>query len=323
MPVRPPLCGVQGLLEILRVNAYYADHFVLPLPPGHRFPMAKYSRLRERVRSELPGVRLIVPAPAADAELLRVHDAGYMQRLATGTLEPAESRRIGFPWSPAMVERSRRSVGATLAAARAALRDGAGVNLAGGTHHAHAALGQGFCVFNDVAVAIRAMQAEGRTGRCAVIDCDVHQGDGTAAIFEADPAVFTFSVHGAGNFPFRKSCSSLDLALPDGSGDEAYLAAVEQGVVAVLAHAPDLVFYVSGADPWEGDRLGRLCVSKAALAERDRRVFSAFRSAGVGVVATMAGGYAPDVEDTVDIHLATVRAALDYGFCGSSTRTSR
>jgi acetoin utilization deacetylase AcuC-like enzyme len=305
------------------VNVYYADQFVLPLPPGHRFPMAKYARLRERVATELPGASLCVAAAASDPELLRVHDAAYLRHLTAGTLPAADARRIGFPWSPQMVERARRSVGATIAAARAALGAGVAVNLAGGTHHAHAGMGQGFCVFNDVAVAIRAMQAEGRARRFAVIDCDVHQGDGTAAVFAGDADVFTFSVHGAGNYPFRKERSSLDIALLDGAGDDAFLAAVGAGLAAALRHEPDLVFYVSGADAWEGDRLGRLSVSKAALAERDRMVLRACGSAGTGVAVTMAGGYAADVEDIVDIHFRTVRAALDQWAAQSSTSSSR
>jgi acetoin utilization deacetylase AcuC-like enzyme len=304
------------------VYVYYADAFVLPLPSGHRFPMAKYARLRHRVAAELTGVRLRVPPAATDLELLRAHEAGYVARVTAGTLPPAAARRIGFPWSPQMIERSRRSVGATIAAARAALDEGVGVNLAGGTHHAHAGLGQGFCVFNDVAVAIRAMQAEGRTRRCAVVDCDVHQGDGTAAIFAGDAEVFTFSVHGAANYPFRKEQSSLDTALPDGAGDADYLAAVAEGVAAALAHDPELVFYVSGADPYEGDRLGRLRVTRDGLAERDRLVFAALRRAGVPVAVTMAGGYAADVDDTVAIHFTTVRTALDHWLEVSSRSSS-
>lgn len=303
------------------VDVYYADHFVLPLPDGHRFPMRKYARLRERVAAELGGVTLHVPAAATDADLLRVHDAAYVHRVVTGTLAPDEIRRIGFPWSPAMVERSRRSVGATMAAARAALRDGAAVNLAGGTHHAFRDRGEGFCVFNDVAVAVRAMQAEGRAGRCAVVDCDVHQGNGTAALFSGDADVFTFSVHGAANFPFRKEASDLDIALPDGAGDGPYLAAVHAGVEAALRHGPDLVFYLAGADAHEDDRLGRLRVTKSALAARDALVFEGFRRAGIAVAVAMAGGYGADVEDTVDIHFQTVRAALES--VRRATMTSR
>lgn len=306
------------------MDAWYADHFVLPLPEGHRFPMLKYSRLRERIAAELPAVRLRVPEPASDDELLRVHAADYLDRVATGTLTAAEIRRMGFPWSRAMVERSRRSVGATIAASRAALESGVGVNLAGGTHHAFADRGEGFCVFNDVAVAVRAMQAEGRVARCAVVDCDVHQGNGTAAIFAGDQRVFTFSVHGAGNFPFRKERSDLDIALPDGAGDDAYLDAVRAGVAAAAERGADLVFYVSGADAWAGDRLGRLSVSVEALAERDEIVFTACAARGIGVTLVMAGGYAVDVEDTVAIHLNSVRAAVrHHGRSGVARSTSR
>jgi acetoin utilization deacetylase AcuC-like enzyme len=304
------------------VNAYYADHFVLPLPDGHRFPMRKYSRLRERIVVELPGVRLAVPAAASDEELLRAHDARYVARVADGTLTAAEIRRIGFPWSQQMVERSRRSVGATVAASRAALEYGAGVNLAGGTHHAFADRGEGFCVFNDVAVAVRTMQAEGRAARMAIIDTDVHQGNGTAAIFAGDADVFTFSVHGDGNFPFRKEAGDLDIALPDGAGDADYLEAVRTGVAAGLEADVDLVYYVSGADAFAGDRLGRLSVSREALAERDRIVFSACEQRSVGVVLVMAGGYASDVEDTVDIHLNSVRSALAYHERRASARST-
>ncbi|HSJ06897.1 MAG TPA: histone deacetylase [Longimicrobiales bacterium] len=294
------------------MKVYYADHFVLPLPAGHRFPMIKYARLRERVAAELPGAVLTVPDAATDAELFRAHDAAYVQRVVTGTLSPAEVRRIGFPWSADMVERSRRSVGATLAASRAALDEGISVNLAGGTHHAYPDRGEGFCVFNDVGVAVRAVQAEAPVRRGAVIDCDVHQGNGTAAILSEDPSTFTFSVHGEGNFPFRKESSDLDIALPDGAGDDAYLSAVEAGLAAAARHAPELVWYLAGADAWEGDRLGRLRVSKGALARRDRLVLDACGDMGAAVAVVMAGGYAADPEDTVDIHFQSVRAAYGH-----------
>jgi acetoin utilization deacetylase AcuC-like enzyme len=289
-----------------RVKIYYADEFVLPLPAGHRFPMQKYALLRQRVTAGLPAAQLLVPDAASDSELLRVHDAAYLQRVITGTLDASEVRRIGFPWSAAMVERSRRSVGATIAASRAALADGAGVNLAGGTHHAFCDRGEGYCVFNDVAVAFRAMQAEGRARRCAIIDCDVHQGNGTAAIFAGDPDVFTFSVHGEHNFPFHKERSSMDIALPDGAGDQEFLGAVACGVAAALSRPVDLVYYVAGADAYARDRLGRLSVSLAGLRERDRIVIGACRSAGVPAVLVMGGGYCATVEDTVAIHYGSV-----------------
>jgi len=302
------------LLRFLAVamHAFYSDHFVLPLPEGHRFPMAKYARLRERVIAD--GV--VAPAdlheaPAASWEALTlVHTADYVAAVATGTLPDGMLRRIGFPWSPAMVERSRRSAGATIAAARAALDDGAAVNLAGGTHHAFADRGEGYCVFNDVAVAARVMQREGRCTRIAVVDCDVHQGNGTAAIFHADPTVFTFSMHGAGNYPFRKEQSDLDVELDDGTDDADYLEALTSHLPAVFApQAPDLVFYLAGADPYAGDRLGRLQLSIDGLAARDAAVFSVCRAHATPVAVVMSGGYAPDIDHIVAIHLNTVRAA--------------
>lgn len=292
------------------MRAFYCDHFVLPLPPGHRFPMEKYRLLREAVERD-GRVRLTVPDAATDAELARAHDAAYVARVVNGALTGREVRQIGFPWSLELVERSRRSVGGTLGAARAALADGVGANLAGGTHHAFADHGEGFCVFNDVAVAVRALQSEGLADRFAVIDLDVHQGNGTAALFRSDPDVFTLSVHGASNYPFRKEAGDRDVALPDGTGDGPYLDAVRAGVAEALATGPDLVFYVAGADPYEHDRLGRLAVTRAGLARRDREVFDACAGAGVPVAVVMSGGYAERVEDTVAIHHATIRAASD------------
>lgn len=272
--------------------------------------MAKYALLRQRVAAELPGCELRMPEAATDGDLLRVHTARYLEAVKGG-LDAAAARRIGFPWSLAMVERSRRSVGGTMGAARAALGAGVAVNLAGGTHHAFADAGEGFCVFNDTAVAARAMQAEGRARRLAVLDLDVHQGNGTAAIFRGDDGVFTASVHGERNYPFRKETSDLDLPLADGATDEAYLAAVDTALRATLASAPDLVFYLSGADPFEGDRLGRLAVTRAGLVERDRRVLEGCARVGIPVAVVMGGGYAAAVEDTVAIHFETIRAALE------------
>ncbi len=275
--------------------------------------MEKYARLRVRVEEAgLGGPEgLRVPEPASDPELTRVHDPGYVRRVATGTLSPAEIRRLGFPWSLQLVERSRRSVGGTLGAARAALERGVGVNLAGGTHHAFPDRGEGFCVFNDVAVAVRAMQAEGHLRRAAVVDLDVHQGDGTAAVFAGDREVFTVSVHGARNYPFRKERSDLDLELDDGAGDDVFLRAVRRGVEAALASRPELVFYVAGADPYEGDRLGRLAVTLQGLEERDRIVLQGCREAGIPVAVVMGGGYAREVDDTVEVHFRTVRRAVE------------
>ena len=292
------------------LKIFYTDHYVLPLPDGHRFPMEKYSLLRERVAGSPLGAGLVDPGAATDAEILRAHDAGYLARVATGTLAPVEVRRIGFPWSPAMVERSRRSSGATLEACRAALADGIAVNLAGGTHHAFRDRGEGYCVFNDSAIAALAMQAERRARRVVVIDCDVHQGNGTAAILADDPSVFTFSIHGANNFPFAKEQSDLDVELPDGTGDEIYLDALRDGLDSGLGRArPDLAIYLAGADPYEGDRLGRLALSKGGLRQRDRLVLETLYHWGIPAAVTMSGGYARRIEDTVDIHFGTVEIA--------------
>lgn len=296
-------------------KAFYTDRFVLPLPEGHRFPMEKYRLLRERVveRGLVRPEDLIVPEAASDEEILRAHDPGYLRRVQSGDLERAEIRRIGFPWSPAMVERSRRSAGATVAACRGALLYGAAVNLAGGTHHAFRDRGEGYCVFNDAAIAARAMQAEGRVERVVVVDCDVHQGNGTAAIFRDDPTVFTFSIHGRNNFPFHKERSDLDVELPDGTGDGEYLAALAEGLDRALGEArADLAIYVSGADPHERDRLGRLALTFAGLRERDRLVFARCRQAGLPVAVAMAGGYGRDVSETVEVHLQTVSEARGY-----------
>lgn len=293
------------------MKLFYADHFVLPLPPGHRFPMEKYSRLRERLLASghFAPDDFRVPDAASDTELLRAHDAGYVQRVVRGTLGHDEIRRIGFPWSEAMVERSRRSAGATLAACRAALADSWAANLAGGTHHAFRDRGEGFCVFNDAAVAALAMRAEGRVERVAIVDCDVHQGNGTASILANRADCFTFSIHGARNFPFDKETSDLDVELPDGTGDEAYLAALDDALALVFRHQPDLVIYLAGADPFEDDRLGRLKLTKAGLAARDERVLTECRRRSLPVAIAMAGGYARQIDDTVAIHAATIDTA--------------
>lgn len=303
------------------MRAYYADHFVLPLPPGHTFPMGKYEKLRDRLVAECPGVRLGQALPATDGELALAHTPRYVDAVAHGYLSAAEQREIGFPWSPRMAERARRSVGATIAAARSALIDGEGVaaNLAGGTHHAQADKGSGYCVFNDAAVAARLMQAEWhrlhrRLLRVAVIDLDVHQGNGTASIFEGDDTVFTLSLHGAKNFPFRKQPGDLDVDLPDGCTDGPYLEALDAALDTLWRHhgdaPPALVFYLAGADPHEGDRLGRLRVTAAGLAERDRRVFDACHQRGIAVAVSMAGGYGRDIDATVDVHLTTLKTAF-------------
>jgi acetoin utilization deacetylase AcuC-like enzyme len=293
------------------MKIYFTDRFVLPLPEGHRFPMRKYELLRKRVEAAELG-ELRVPDAATNEELSRAHDPGYVERVVQGRLEPLEAKRIGFPWSPQLVERSRRSVGATIGACRAALTDGVSVNIAGGTHHAGPDWGSGYCVFNDSSVAARAMQAEGRVERVLVIDCDVHQGNGTAAIHAGDDTVFTFSIHGERNFPFRKCDGDLDLALPDGAGDEEYLDLLESALHRAIPQSrADLVIYVTGADPFHDDTLGRMALTKQGLRARDEMVFAQVRDAGLPVAVSMGGGYAREIDDTVEIHFETVRLAAE------------
>lgn len=296
----------------IAVRIFYTDHFELPLPEGHRFPMDKYRRLRHRVITAEQHLEdpLLVPRPASDDQLQLCHTARYVQAVKQGTLSRAEIRRIGFPWSEKMVERSRRSTGATIAAGRAALVDGISVNLAGGTHHAFADAGEGYCVFNDAAVAARTLQSEGLIRRACVLDLDVHQGNGTAAILAGDDSVFTLSVHGVKNFPLRKRPGDLDISLPDGTGDEPYLATLHGALERVHRAGPfDLAIYLAGADPYEGDRLGRLALTKTGLARRDQSVIAWCQKRSLPLVIVMAGGYAPNVEDIVDIHAMTVQLA--------------
>jgi acetoin utilization deacetylase AcuC-like enzyme len=302
------------------MRAFYSDQFVLPLPQGHRFPMAKYRLLRERLAAELPELQLDAAEPASDGELALVHTPAYIQAVVQGQLSEVEQKEIGFPWTPAMVERSRRSAGATVMAARAVLfgQEGVSANLAGGTHHAYADKGSGFCVFNDAAVAARLMQAEwGRTHKqplqVAIVDLDVHQGNGTARIFERDPHVFTLSLHGARNFPFDKETSDLDIELPDGCNDVAYLEALEHALGELEARfKPDLLIYLAGADPHEGDRLGRLSLSFDGLEARDRRVFDWAWSKRIPLAFSMAGGYGKEMADTVQVQVNTYRVAYAY-----------
>ena len=295
------------------MKAFYPDKFVLPLPEGHRFTMQKYALVREQLVAQgiLAPRDLRVPRAATDTQLLRAHEAAYLHKVKTGQLSEKEIRRIGFPWSPQLVERSRRSVGGTIGACRAALSDGIAVNLAGGTHHAFPDYGAGFCVFNDVAVAARTMIAEGLASRVAILDCDVHQGDGTAAILAHDLDIFTFSIHSGHNFPFHKQHSDLDIELDDGADDLTYLSALKRGVEQALRLSqPDLAIFLAGADPYVGDRLGRLCVSKRGLAERDQFVIDLCTLHGIPLAIVMAGGYAREMQDIVDIHTETVRLAV-------------
>jgi len=299
------------------MRAFYSGQFVLPLPEGHRFPMSRYAMLRDRLLEQLPAVVMDVAPRAGDEELALAHTAGWISAVSDGSVSPQAMREIGFPWSEAMVERSRRSAGATIAACRAAFSEGVSANMAGGTHHAYADKGSGFCVFNDAAVAARLMQAEharaGQLLRVAVIDLDVHQGNGTARIFQGDPSVFTLSLHGQKNFPFRKETSDLDVELPDGCGDAEYLAALEQALDELdRRFAPGLVIYLAGADPFERDRLGRLKLSFDGLEARDRRVFDWAWQRRLPMAFAMAGGYASDIAETVQVQVGTFRVALEY-----------
>lgn len=297
------------------MNLFYYDHYEFPLPVKHRFPAVKYRMLRERVQacgqfshSEL------VPAPAATFEQLRQgHTADYLQRLQHGQLTRDEIRRIGLPWSAQLVQRVQHTVGATIAAARVALRDGIGVSLGGGTHHACRDHGEGYCLYNDTAVAARVMQAEGRIRRAVIIDCDVHQGNGTADITTGDRSIFTFSIHAEKNFPFRKIPGDLDVGLPDGTADQAYLDVLEPALDRVLALSnADLAFYLAGADVHVDDKLGRLALTADGMAARDRMVLSMCRDAGLPVAVTMAGGYGKRIEDTVDLYFQSVQIAAGF-----------
>ena len=309
------------------MQAFHADAVDLPLPPGHRFPVGKYRLLRDSVQASMPEVQVTAAGPVSAGELALVHEPAWIGAVFEGRTTPEQQREIGFPWSEQMVERSRRSVGATIAAARAALLEDAGVaaNLAGGTHHAYAHKGSGYCVFNDVAVAARLLQIEWqrrwrrqqhRALHVWVIDLDVHQGNGTASIFANDPTVFTLSLHGARNFPFRKEASDLDVELPDGCGDADYLDALDQALHQAwqrqLAHPPGLAFFLAGADVHEHDRLGRLKLTEAGIAARDQRVFDWLARHRVPVALSMAGGYGRDIDTTVRLHRQTLRAAVAH-----------
>ena len=297
------------------MKAYYCDTFVLPLPPKHRFPMTKYRRLRERVeafnqRYPEQAITLALPPSASAEQLQLAHDPAYVQRAINGQFTDQEVRLLGFPWSEALIERSCRSSGATLHAALTALDEGVALNLAGGTHHACYAQAQGFCIFNDSAITARYLQQQGLAQHPLIIDLDVHQGNGTADILQHDASIFTLSLHGANNFPIQKACSDLDIALPDQCDDAHYLDALEQALTQVMQRfSPDFVIYVAGADPFIHDRLGKLSVTKAGLQQRDEQVFAFAKKQGLAITASMAGGYANEVEDIVDIHFQTVMAA--------------
>lgn len=298
--------------------AWSSDHYEVPLPAGHPFPMAKYRALRERLLAEgvldAKDVRRSEPAPLE--WLHAAHDPVYVARVLSGALDPAEVRRIGLPWSPALVLRARAAAYGTVRAARAALEHGIAGNLAGGTHHAFRDRGEGYCLFNDVAIAIAELRASGFAARPIVVDLDVHQGNGTAAMFAGDRSVFTFSMHGRTNYPAEKETSSLDLELEDDTGDAAYLELLAAHLPrAIATHAPDFAFYQAGVDALQTDRFGRLQLTHAGLAERDTRVLAWLADAGVPVVVTLGGGYGRPLESSIEAHVGVwraMRAALDH-----------
>lgn len=293
-------------MRVFYTSRYYAD-----IGEGHVFPIRKFELARDILVTEgtLAPDELIEPSAVSVENLHLVHTEDYVRRFRAGALTPRELRRLGLPWSKALVRRSFLATGGTIAAARAALKDGIASNLAGGTHHAFADRGEGFCVFNDVAVAVRVLQNEGLIRRAAIVDCDVHQGNGTADIFAGDVDVFTLSLHGEKNYPLFKAVSSCDVSLPDGTGDADYLSALSAHLPQALSHRPDIIFYLAGADPYAGDKLGRLEVSIDGLRERDLQAINVARAEGIPVVTVMSGGYAADIRDTVEIHCNTIRVA--------------
>jgi acetoin utilization deacetylase AcuC-like enzyme len=302
----------------MSLRLFHCDHHPIPLPPGHKFPAEKYRLLRESL--EQVGIFRIEPAKPATRESIELaHDSAYVSGFLEGTLDPMAMRRIGFPWSRELVARTLASVGGTMAASMEALVTGIGGNLAGGTHHAFRSEGGGFCVFNDIAIAILALRHAGRVRRAAVIDLDVHQGDGTAAIFAGDPSVFTISLHGQNNFPFRKRQSRIDVDLPDATGDDEYLSALDRVLPRVIEFAPDIVFYQAGVDALAGDTLGRLALTVQGLGERDRRVMELCGDCRIPLAITLGGGYAHPISRSVEAHANTFRTAAET-FSALSTR---
>lgn len=295
------------------MKAFYTDHFVLPLPSGHRFPMEKYSKLRNLV-SDLAGVELLEAPAASDTQILYAHDPQYLINIIGGHLSASEQREIGFPWSEKMVERSRRSAGATVAACKTSLTEGVSVNLAGGTHHAYRDMGSGFCVFNDSAIAARALQKEMNPKlKVAIIDLDVHQGNGTASILQNDHSIFTLSIHGEKNFPFKKEVSDLDYGLPDECDDQAYLQALTHCLDELDSRfKPDCLIFLAGADPHVDDRLGRLNISSEGMRLRDETVLGFALERNLPIALSMAGGYGKEIVSTVNIHFQTIKTALQF-----------
>jgi len=293
------------------MHVFYTPRYYADIGANHIFPIRKFELVRERLINEgtLVHSDLIEPEPASVSDVLLVHTEDYVSRLRAGMLTATEVRRLGLPWSPSLVQRSFYAVGGTIAAARYALENGIASNLAGGTHHAFADRGEGFCVLNDVAVAIRVLQRDGLIRRAAIVDCDVHQGNGTATIFAGDSGVFTFSMHGAKNYPLFKAHSSLDIELADGTGDDVYLRTLADRLSRVLEEEPEIIFYLAGADPYAADKLGRLALSIKGLRARDEYVLQTCYEAEIPLITVMSGGYAENISDTVEIHCNTIRAA--------------
>lgn len=297
------------------LHVWSSSRYTFPLPPGHRFPIEKYELLRERVLAEgtVSPEHLHEPERVSRDDLLLVHTAGYVDRFTQGTLTPDEIRKLGFPWSQHLVERTYRAAGGTVEASRHAVKCGIAMNLAGGTHHAFPGHGEGFCVFNDVAIAVRALQRDRIIARATIVDLDVHQGNGTHAIFADDDSVFTFSMHGGRNYPFHKVPGQLDIELADRTGDGEYLDQLAEALPVVLHRsAPEFVVYLAGADPHENDRLGRLAMTFDGLARRDTMVLDACREVGIPVLIVISGGYGDPIEGTVQVHATTARIASRY-----------
>lgn len=295
---------------------FYSPYYYADIGEGHVFPIRKFELVRDKLVAEgaLSEDEIVQPQPAAVADLLLVHTEDYISRLRSGELTAKEIRKLGLPWSQSLVRRSFHAISGTINAAKLCLETGIASNLAGGTHHAYPDRGEGYCVLNDVAVAIRVLQRDGLAQRFLIVDCDVHQGDGTAFIFRDSPEVFTFSMHGAKNYPLFKQTSSLDIELPDKTGDEEYLGTLEHALHRIILHDPDVIFYLAGADPYEKDKLGRLGLTIDGLRRRDEMVLRSARDAGVPIVTTMSGGYAAAIEDTVEIHCNTIRAVKSVYF---------
>jgi len=304
-------------MQVFYTPRYYAD-----IGPGHVFPIRKFQLVRDRLLAEgtIEPSEIVEPSPAPLEDVLLVHTTDYISRLCSGNLTTKEIRRLGLPWSESLVQRSFYAVGGTLDATRASLAEGYSSNLAGGTHHSFSDRGEGFCVLNDVAIAIRTMRARKLIQRAAIVDCDVHQGNGTATIFAGDDDTFTFSIHGANNYPLFKAQSTLDVELADGTSDTEYLDTLAKHLPAVFAADPEIVFYLAGADPYKADKLGRLALSIDGLRERDAYVLRECYKREVPIVTVMSGGYGKDINDTIEIHCNTIRMVKEIFEARVATR---